>query len=564
MATAEQYAEWIVKNQSRKGTPEFDTVAEAYKVARNDTAKPSVPAQEEIAPVTDDMSFKDKALAGIGKSFVDTGRGIKQLGAEIGNKVGLVDDSTVQSIQADVDRAAELDKPLMDTAAGIGGNIVGQAAQFALPSGLAGKVPMIAKLGASTVGKYALAGIGGAALGATQPVASENTRTGQAAMGAAGGVLGQGVADTVGKVATNYGNKAISKAAQQQADSAQKFAAAKRASELGYVIPPADLKPGVVSELASGISGKIKTAQKASQKNQTVTNELVKKSLGLNPTDKLDVDALNNIRKVAGNAYEAVSNVGAIKPSSAYEKSLDDAIKPFTSASKSFPNRAVPSVVKDIESLKSGEFDAGDAIETIKILRNDADVAYRNGNNLEGKAYKKAALALEDAIDEHLVATGAPKDLLDGYRGARKIIAKTYTVQGALNPETGAVNAIKLSSDLKKGKPLEKELLDVAKTAQAFEKSMQMLKETPKDISPLDYATAVIAAGGTGNVAPLALVGARPALRGALLSKPVQKAAIKGAKYEASNTAKLLPKAVNSKAFKGGAVPIGVALGLNN
>lgn len=34
MATAEQYAQWIVSNQDKKGTPEFDTVARAYQEAK--------------------------------------------------------------------------------------------------------------------------------------------------------------------------------------------------------------------------------------------------------------------------------------------------------------------------------------------------------------------------------------------------------------------------------------------------------------------------------------------------------------------------------------------------
>ena len=34
MATAEQYAEWIVANKDRRGTPEFETVAQAYKLAK--------------------------------------------------------------------------------------------------------------------------------------------------------------------------------------------------------------------------------------------------------------------------------------------------------------------------------------------------------------------------------------------------------------------------------------------------------------------------------------------------------------------------------------------------
>jgi hypothetical protein len=46
MATADEYAAWIVKNESRKGTPEFDTVAKAYQIAKEAEAAPpaDVPA----------------------------------------------------------------------------------------------------------------------------------------------------------------------------------------------------------------------------------------------------------------------------------------------------------------------------------------------------------------------------------------------------------------------------------------------------------------------------------------------------------------------------------------
>lgn len=48
MATAEQYAEWLVKNKDKKGTKEFNTVAEAYKIKRG--YKP--PAKPEDVPFT--------------------------------------------------------------------------------------------------------------------------------------------------------------------------------------------------------------------------------------------------------------------------------------------------------------------------------------------------------------------------------------------------------------------------------------------------------------------------------------------------------------------------------
>lgn len=43
MATASDYAKWIVDNQDKKGTPEFDTVARAYQAAKGQVQKEPVP-----------------------------------------------------------------------------------------------------------------------------------------------------------------------------------------------------------------------------------------------------------------------------------------------------------------------------------------------------------------------------------------------------------------------------------------------------------------------------------------------------------------------------------------
>jgi hypothetical protein len=302
--------------------------------------------------------------------------------------------------------------------------------------------------------------------------------------------------------------------------------AARAGAQSGYVVPPADLSPGIGTELLSGLSGKIKTAQVASQRNQDVTNKLAGKALGLADDAPLTVEALGKIREQAGAAYEAVASAGSVSPGASYAAALDDAIKPFVSQAKSFPGRKAPAVVADIQALKTEAFDAGDAIEAIKVLRNDADAAYRSGDKLAGKAYKKAVEALEGAIDEHLVKTGAPQDLLKNYRGARQTIAKSYTVQSALNPETGAVNASKLAGDLLKGKPLSGELRNIGEFSAAFPRATQALKETPKALSPLDYAVTGTASLTTGNVLPLALLGARPVARNMLLSGPMQRAAM--------------------------------------
>lgn len=48
MATADEYAAWIVKNSAKRGTPEFDTVAQAYQLAKSEETQAAQP--QPVAP----------------------------------------------------------------------------------------------------------------------------------------------------------------------------------------------------------------------------------------------------------------------------------------------------------------------------------------------------------------------------------------------------------------------------------------------------------------------------------------------------------------------------------
>jgi hypothetical protein len=173
MATAEQYADWIVKNADKRGTPEFDTVAKAYQLARSQ-AKASKP---ETYDPTEGMSGLDKFRAGMGKAFYDVARGAGQL-------VGAVS-------REDVAESRKRDAPLMRTGAGVAGNIGGTLALLA-PTALipgANTITGGAAIGAGTallqpststeetVGNLALGGIAGAAV----PAAVRGARVARAA-----------------------------------------------------------------------------------------------------------------------------------------------------------------------------------------------------------------------------------------------------------------------------------------------------------------------------------------------------------------------------------------------
>lgn len=448
---------------------------------------------------TDGMSTFDKLAAGTGKAVVDTLRGA-------GQWLGLAD-------RADVAEARARDAALMKTTAGKMGNFAGNVAMLAPAS----MIP-----GAATVPGAAIVG---ATMGAMQPSVSTGETLSNIALGGAGGAGGQFAANKIGAFANALTDKRAAAFAGQQAADAQRFAAAKAGADAGYVIPPADLNPGMMTEALSGLSGKIKTAQVASARNQPVTDTLARKAIGLNAGDDLTNDVLQGIRNQAAQAYAPVKNAGTVTADKQFFKALDDIAGTYQGASKSFPGLKNDDVGNLVASLKQQQFDAGSAIDATKVLREMADKAYRSGDKGMGKAAKQASNEIEGMLERHLTAQGNT-EALAAFQKARKLIAKTYTVQKALNEQTGNVSAQALAKDLAKGRPLSGDLLTVAQMGQAFPKATQALKEAPKATSPLDFAVAAMTGAATANPLALATIGARPMTRSLLLSPAMQKAAL--------------------------------------
>jgi len=465
------------------------------------------------------MSTTDKFLAGAGKAITDLGRGAGQL-------VGLVS-------REDVERSRKLDSPLMNTTAGQVGNLAGNVAMLA-PTAL---IP-----GANTVTG---AGVIGATTGLLQPSTSTGETLLNVGLGGAGGAGGQYVANKLPGAVRAWADRKTAETAAQAAGASQKFAAAQRGSELGYVVPPADLNPGPLSELVSGLSGKIKTAQVASQRNQGVTDNLARQAIGLNQADELSADVLQSIRQQAGQAYDVVKGSGQVIADKPFIDALDKIASTQQGAGRSFPGLQNNGVTDMIASLKQQAFDAGDAVDATKVLRELADKAYRQGDTAVGKAAKGASDALEGMLERHLQAQGN-QEALNGFQEARKLIAKTYTVQKALNSETGSVSAQKLAQELAKNKPLENELLDIAKFSTAFKPATEMLKQSPKSVSPLDFAFSGGAAVASQNPLALLALGARPVARSALLSGPVQRAALRPG-FATPAAARVAPALTNNR-----------------
>jgi hypothetical protein len=124
-------------------------------------------------------------------------------------------------------------------------------------------------------------------------------------------------------------------------------------------------------------------------------------------------------------------------------------------------------------------------------------------------------------------------------------------VQTALNPVSGTVSAPALAAQLKKGKPLSNELKDIASFSSQFPtatKTIESMGSLPQ-VSPLDFATGIIAGANTGGVGAGAML-ARPISRSIALSPMVQNRLIQQPNTP-NNLANLLMMQGASKALSG-------------
>ena len=415
---------------------------------------------------TRDMSGLDKFRAGMGKAFVDVGRGAGQL-------VGAVD-------RASVDESRRLDAPLMATGAGMAGNIAGNVAAYA---------PLALVPGANTV---VGAGLTGAAMGATQPVGEADSRLKNTAIGAALGSLAQYGGN---KLTGHIQRKATEKAAalaSQQSKNAVRDATLQESQAAGYKIPRSLYDPSFTSNRLESLAGKAATKQQAAAVNQEITNSLAKKALGVADDTPLSISTLEGIRKTASRPYQEIAAMS-------------------------------PQAKLDLEALKQARNDAQGWFNAYNRSASPADLA-------KAKEFRSAAEQLEKTLESYAVAAKR-SDLLPALVDARKQIAKTYTVQRALNDATGDVSAPVIGRLFEKGKPLSDGLETVGKFRSAFPQVSQAGAKIPAPGVSKSEALAGALLGATGaavtgnpvGLAAAALPLASHPARALALSKALQK-----------------------------------------
>lgn len=390
--------------------------------------------QSGIDP-TEGMSGTDKFLAGVGKSMTDTGRGIGQL-------AGIVP-------QANIDQAKAQDAPLMNTGAGMAGNV-------------AANVAMTAPFAAATVPKA----IGlGAALGASQPVASDDSRLENAAIGAAGGGVGQTVANSFGR-AIRPVQSALNGPLQGLADKAADFginltAAQKTGSK------PLKVMEAVMENLPF-------TADKQAAIKEGQRRAFTKAALdtvGEN-AEQATPDVMLSARNRIGGEFNRLTGNNSVKLGDELLNSIgavEQSITPFS--------KGIRSTVDDaLELAAKGEISGREYQNVRTSLGNAAKGAWQSNPEL-GQALKTIQAALDASADKSISAADRK-----AWNTARAQWSNLKVLEKAAAPTSadavaGNVSAAKLAQALKSSDPKGftygtrgGDLPDLARIGQAFVK----------------------------------------------------------------------------------------------
>lgn len=308
---------------------------------------------------------------------------------------------------------------------------------------------------------------------------------------------------------------------------------AMAARDAGYVLTPAMASddPGWIASLLGGWGGKIKTQQAASVRNQEVTNQLAAKALGLPEDTVLTESVFTDVRKEAGKSYDAVRDaLPDVKPDDTFASTVAGLGGRTSQAAQFFPelmdNAAIKTLSEELGTIPSFPTPAG--MELVKELR------FRGTANLKaigdpakhalGLAQRQAADAVDALIERNIETTFGPdSNLVQQYRNARQLIAKSYDVEGATNSATGDVNARGLAKLANNGRPLTGELDVIANAANSFPKALQNPAAFGGNEahSAIDFFTSA-AALAHGNVGVAGAILGRPVGRALVLSKPIQ------------------------------------------
>lgn len=452
--------------------------------------------QAERPDATEGMSGVQRFLAGAGKSLADSATGVAQvLSSDYAPLItGLPGLITRELGQRGVGQAAnqramesrELDQDLLNTGAGLAGNVAGTLAQVLGPGIAArGTAAAPAFLPTTIVGNA----LQGAALGALQPAVAEGERginaLGGLAGGAAGGAIGRAGSAAFNAVA-NAGRRGISAADRGAANVLLREAADPNALQ---TVAPSSV-PGVQRTLAEetldpGIARLERTVRSTGGQFDALDRANNAARVGAIETFAQDENALRAATRSRNQQTEALRE-SAMQDSGVNVGAVREVL-----ANQLERTATRPSVQSALLDVKQSLDAAGDDVFSLYGTRKYID-DLMSGKAGTDKSYAKAAsrelMQIKNALDERLAeASPSFSQYLDKYREMSGPINTMQVGQALIGRSSGGavldpVTGVQVLTPAQFSKA-SRSLDDVAAKATGFKKAKADQILRPSDIA---------------------------------------------------------------------------------
>lgn len=444
---------------------------------------PQAADKQKPSPIAQGQSWTNQAIAGLGDSLLNTPTNLFNLGkAAIGTPLAAMgradlapEPSQPPNLVGNLFERLGLTNRALDPTS-TEGRIAKGMLQAGV-TGLAAPAQSLRQLGAN-VTQAATAGLAGQST-------TEATDSPE---------LGMAAAIATPAAMTAMRNRGIqSDTAAKQRNSVRDETLTEARKE-GYVVPPSEVRPNMVTNRLESIAGRPAMTQDATLRNQEVTNKLARRAVGLPENAPITEATLEARRSVLAEPYRQISNLSK-------------------------------AAAADLESLKQAR---AEAQAQWKFYDRSADPkAQAEARNLDQQANQ-----LEMKLAGHAANARRP-ELINELSKARVAIAKTYDVERALNVGDANVSARMIGKAIDRGRPLTGELATIGKFSEAFPRfTKEASGVPPPNVSQQQgLASAALALGGFSTLGPLGTaLGLVPLtstpIRGGLLSNIAQNAIV--------------------------------------
>ena len=450
-----------------------------------------------MAAVTNIPKSTAEAVMGVYQAVTSPEETLKTISQAIGGGFYNALPKQAQKFVVDITQNPEGLKKAIDTANAIGGIYTDRYGDWEKikrtmaedPVGAMGDISLLFSGGAGAASKVGLAKTASAlttAASATNPI------------------------NVVAKPVEMYAKSKNALLQSQKEANATRDANVLAAQREGFVVTPGSLTPTGANVVKERIAGKTHLEQLASIKNQQMADKVARRAVGLPENSPLTPESMKDIRATEyAKGYEPVKNLGNIVADTVYLDDLANIQSKYTGPSKSFPEAVPDEVGKLISRYQVDKFDAADAVDVIKNLREQASGNFRKGENALAKSQLDVSTALEGQIARNLEASGDPKlaNLLEQFKASRQRMAISHTIEDAIRVGSGSVDAKKLGRDIQNDKFMTGDLKTIAEFANTFPR----VNVPPSTIGTPGAATVVgrSLSGGAGAVAG-ALAGGGP------------------------------------------------------